>query len=86
MSQSSPICHLRCSRCKAKQDREPSRGNPRFVIRKYLNVMVIGRKGEGAICQCKTCGYKYVSRSRAALRHLSHWEKSHADAMLAVRP
>lgn len=83
MSRSTPVCFLRCTPCKQQQDKRDFLKDQRYLTREYLNVMVIGRKGDGAICQCRTCGYKYVSRSDAALRLLWRWEKEHADSMLA---
>ena len=69
MSQSTPQCHLFCSRCKADSRKSPSHYD-RDHIRKYLDVVVVGSIPGGALCVCERCGYRYTSNSRAARRAL----------------
>ena len=77
MSQSTPVCSLFCSRCKA-ESRKSSRHYRRDHARNYLNVVVLGtaRAGNVALCKCKRCGYTYVSNSRAAKRAIDRLLKN----------
>lgn len=71
MSQSTPICSLFCSRCKA-ESRKSIGHYDRDHIRNYLDVIVVGetRTGNAALCKCRKCGHEYISKSRAAIRAL----------------
>lgn len=72
MGRSTPVCQLKCSRCQSKATFAQRFGSE---PRSHFNVRVISRLGEAAKCECLTCGYVYVSRSRAAMRRLGHLEK-----------
>lgn len=80
MSRSTPVCSLKCSKCHAKAPLNQRYGD---APRSWRNVAVIGpamwrgvpRVGT-ALCECKTCGHRYVSSSRAALRQLGRIQRS----------
>ena len=76
MSRSTPVCHLKCSKCQAKATFGQRYGNE---ARTHFNVAVIGGKNGVALCRCRTCGHEYKSRSRAAVRLLAHHDKSKGD-------
>lgn len=68
MSQSTPICHMFCSRCKAKSRTRPKHYD-RDHVRDYLDIEVIGvTRGGAAKCRCRKCGHSYTSNSAAGRR------------------
>ena len=67
MSQSTPICSLFCSRCKAEDSKNPKHYD-RDHIRNYLDIAIIARVPGGILCVCKRCGYRYKTNSMAAKR------------------
>lgn len=79
MSQSTPVCHLKCSRCHANA---PSKERHGDAPRSYINVKVTGRAGNAAVCECQRCGYVYRSNSSAARRRLRQLE-THIEAAQA---
>ena len=69
MSQSTPVCSLFCSRCKA-ESRKSLRHYDRDHSRNYLDIVVLSsaRGGKAALCKCRQCGHTYLSSSSAAKR------------------
>ena len=73
MSQSTPVCLLFCSKCKAKsRQSNPRHHYDRDCVRDYLDVVVVGPVPGGVFCVCKRCGHAYTSKSAAARRALRY--------------
>lgn len=76
MSRSTPVCMLKCNKCRAKAPFGERYGDK---PRSYINVRVVGTEGNKAVCKCQTCGHEYLSRSAAAIRAMRRLEKHAAN-------
>lgn len=65
MSRSTPVCRLKCSQCQKGATDAERYGN---AVRSYIDVAIVGVRGERALCRCRRCGHEYESKSMAAKR------------------
>jgi hypothetical protein len=73
MGRSKPKCSLKCSKCYQKYHKDPENR------RVWNNVAVLGIKNAIAICECRICGHKYKTNSKAAHRILNEYFQSKKD-------